>query len=235
MNIIPAIDLLNHSCVRLLKGNYNTNKIYTNNPVEIAKKYEKAGAKKIHIIDLNAAKNDSLFHYDEVKEICESTNLEIQLGGGLRTLDDLDKYYSIGVSKCILGTKALDLKFTQNCINSFSSNRIIIALDLLNEKIKTHAWRKDSNIFWSDIINDLVSIGVSNYLITDINKDGMMTGYNLSLYKKILSKYNIHLIASGGVQNIENLKEAKKIGIQSAIIGKALFENKISLEDALTL
>ncbi|RSK38685.1 1-(5-phosphoribosyl)-5-[(5-phosphoribosylamino)methylideneamino]imidazole-4-carboxamide isomerase [Mangrovimonas spongiae] len=235
MRIIPAIDIINGKCVRLTKGNYNTKKIYNENPLEVAKHFESVGVKHIHLVDLDGAKSNRIINYNILEQIATETNLSIDFGGGLKSDEDLYIAFSSGAKQVTGGSIAVKSpNVFDNWIRKYGQNKIILGADCKDEKIATNGWQEQSNLALIPFIKNYQKKGIQYVICTDISKDGMLEGPSLDLYRNIISKCNdnpIKLIASGGVSNINELHILKNIGCEGVIIGKALYENKITLKE----
>lgn len=232
MKIIPAIDLIDGNCVRLVNGQYDKVTIYHNNPIEQAKYFEANGAKYLHLVDLNGAKNGKTHQLKIIESICKSTNLLIDFGGGIRSAEDIQFILDTGCKQVNLGTFLIqNIGETEVLIQRFGSNKLIASLDVDNEQIRTNGWVENSRFLLFETIHSLTLKGFTNFTITDISRDGTLTSPALELYKKILKEYpNINLRASGGVSSESDLSNLRKIGCEGTIIGKALYEGIISLE-----
>ena len=233
MLLIPAIDLKDGKCVRLRQGNMDDETVFSDDPVAMAGQWVEAGARRLHIVDLDGAIKGSLENYDTLKTIKENTNFIIQYGGGIRSYEKAKKILDLGIDYIIIGTMAIKSPETLEKISNAYPNQIIVSLDINNENVAINGWKKDSKINIFDAIDNLISMGIKNFLITDISKDGTLEGPNLELYKKIISKYNINLIASGGVGSKEDLVNLNDIHIKNAIVGKALYENKVKMKELI--
>ena len=231
MKIYPAIDLHDGNAVRLYKGDYNQVTIY-GTPKEMALKFKKAGATFLHLVDLDGAKDGYFRNLDAVKAVIE-TGIDVELGGGIRSLDHIETLLKIGVKRVILGSVALNLDFVKEAINKFGSEKIVIGIDCMNMMIKTHGWLNDSNINALDFVKKLEDIGVKTIIFTDISKDGTLEGINLDQTKQIISNTNIDIVASGGAKSLDDIKHAKEIGCFGIILGKSLYNGNINLEDAM--
>jgi len=227
---IPAIDIINGTCVRLTKGEFDQTTMYNTDPVEIAKKYENAGAKKIHIVDLDAARGLKS-NQDIIFEIARQTNLVIQTGGGIKTKEQLDTFFSNGINAVIIGSRAVsDRPEVKSWINEYGGEKIIIGADVRNNKIAVDGWLSTSEEDITEFIIDYVNAGAQTFLCTDIQKDGMLEGTSNILYKELRYKFPAtNFIASGGVSSLEDLKVLETMDMYACVIGKALFENKIEL------
>jgi phosphoribosylformimino-5-aminoimidazole carboxamide ribotide isomerase len=232
--IYPAIDLYNGECVRLIKGDFNQKTVYSSQPVDMAKSFMAVGASKLHVVDLNGAESDNNANYEVVKRIVEEVDMAVQVGGGIRSLKSAEKYISIGVDRVIIGTKALeDPDFLTQLIKKFG-DRLVVAVDGKDGFVAINGWKDQSKMPIMTFIGQLQEIGVKRILCTDISRDGLLQGSNIDLYKEIQRNYNMELIASGGVSSIEEIKTLREEGMFGAILGKALYEKKFTLEEALT-
>lgn len=232
MKIIPAIDIYNKEAVRLYKGNYNEKTVY-GNPVLIAKDFESKGAKMIHLVDLNGAKEGNLSNLDIVKEIVSNVSIPCELGGGVREISDIRKILNAGVSRVIIGSKALELEFLEEALETFGSDKIVVGIDSENMIIKTHGWLSDSNISSIDYGKRIKQLGIKNIIFTDIEKDGTLSGINLIQTQTMITSTNLNVIASGGASCMEDIKKAYEIGCEGIILGKSLYEGKINLAEAI--
>ncbi|MBE7630256.1 1-(5-phosphoribosyl)-5-[(5-phosphoribosylamino)methylideneamino]imidazole-4-carboxamide isomerase [Tenacibaculum piscium] len=232
MRIIPAIDVIEGKCVRLTKGDYATKKIYNENPVEVAKEFEDNGIEYLHLVDLDGAKSQHIVNYKILEQIASKTNLKIDFGGGLKSDEDLRIAFENGASQITGGSIAVKNPdvFT-GWLTKYGSDKIILGADCINRKIATHGWLETSEVDVVDFIKQYEQIGVKNTICTDVAKDGMLQGASVDLYKEILSKSDVNLIASGGVASIDDLIELKEIGCEGAILGKAIYEGYISLKE----
>lgn len=232
MEIIPAIDLIDGKCVRLIQGDYAQKTIYNDNAVEVAKGFIASGAKLVHVVDLDGAKAGHIVNIDVIKKLCEN-NIPIEIGGGIRSFNDIDLLLSIGVKRVILGSIAVkDQNFLKEAIAKYGKDKIVLGLDCKNGYVSVHGWLEDSKMKDLDMLNIFKDFGGINVIYTDISKDGMMSGTNLTELKKLIpSKLNI--IASGGVSSIDDVIACKNIGCAGAIIGKAYYIGKIDISEAI--
>ena len=232
MDIIPAIDLIGGKCVRLVQGDYNQKTIYNDNALEVALDFIKSGAKLIHVVDLDGAKEGHIVNIDVIKKLCEN-NIPIEIGGGIRSFNDIDLLLNIGVKRVILGSIAVkDQNFLKEALAKYGKDKIVLGLDCKNGFVSVHGWLENSQMKDLDMLNIFKSFGGLNVIYTDISKDGMMSGTNISELKKLIpSKLNI--IASGGVSSIDDVINCKKIGCSGAIIGKAYYIGKIDISEAI--
>ncbi len=227
---IPAIDIIDGKCVRLTKGEFDKSTYYNLNPVELAKRYEDAGAKYIHIVDLDAARGSGS-NIKVLTEIRRKTGLKIQTGGGIRSADQIERYLKEGMYSVIIGSAAQkERDKVKKWIGKYGSTRIIIGADVRDKKIAIDGWMNTSDENIIDFIFEYKLAGATTFLCTDIHKDGMLGGTSNRLYRNLRSKFpDLKLIASGGVSCMEDLRILEGMGMYSCVIGKALFENKISL------
>jgi phosphoribosylformimino-5-aminoimidazole carboxamide ribotide isomerase len=237
MIIIPAIDIINGKCVRLTKGDYAQQKIYNDNPVEVAKQFEDAGIKRLHIVDLDGAKAGKIINLAVLEKIAAATKLEIDFGGGVKSITDAANIFNAGAAMVTIGSLAVKHpELLEEWLMEFGAERFFIGADVLEEKIKISGWLEDSGINIFDFIGKMISLGSTNIFCTDISKDGVMQGPSIDLYKKIMEQHpEINLVASGGVSNIEDVIELNVIGCKGVIIGKAIYEGLISLEELVAL
>ena len=234
MNIIPAIDILDGKCVRLLKGNYSDVTVYNENPIEQVKIFKNAGFKNIHIVDLNAAKTGGDENLEIIQNISCIENIEIQVGGGIRTIEKATQLLSNNIRRIIVGTAAITNDAFRNQLKNYIDvNKIIFGLDfnLSNDTplLSIHGWTKSTDINLYDYINN--NEWIKNILATDISVDGTLKGPNLNIYKNLLANNNINLIASGGIGSLEDINNLRSILCNECVVGKAIYENKISLQD----
>ncbi len=238
MKILPAIDILDGSCVRLLKGDFNHVTKYDSNPIKQAKKFIENGFDYLHIIDLNAASTNSLDNLEIIQDIAKLSNLKIQVGGGIRSIQRIKNLISLGVDRVIVGTAAIENnQFLLKLKEAEFVDKVIFALDfkLINSIpiLATHGWAVDSKISLFDFLES--NKWIHNVLATDISLDGTLQGPNIDIYKQILKNRNINLIASGGIGSIYDVLTMKKLGANECIVGKAIYENKISLKELLNV
>jgi len=231
MRIIPAIDIINGKCVRLSKGDYSTQKIYNESPLEVALEFEANGIQFLHVVDLDGAKSNHIVNHKVLREIATKTKLKVDFGGGLKSNDDLKIAFESGASQITGGSIAVKnpLLF-QEWITTYGPEKIILGADCMDRKISTHGWVKSSEIDVVDFIKENESKGIMYVICTDISKDGMLQGTSNELYAEILSRSATKLIASGGVSCIKDVITLLHLGCEGAIIGKAIYENKITLK-----
>lgn len=237
MRIIPAIDIIEGKCVRLTQGDYSKKKIYNENPIDVAKEFEDSGLRYLHVVDLDGAKAGKVVNWNVVESICKNTNLVVDFGGGIKTEDQIKQLFDTGVEQVNLGSIAVkDPKKVTEWISRFGSDKIILSADVKNEMIAISGWQENASIQITTFLRDYVQNGIEFVTCTDIGVDGMLTGPNVELYKNILLSFpQLHLVASGGVSNLEDLRELKQIGADGVIVGKAIYEGKIRLGELVKL
>ena len=233
MNIFPAIDLYEKKAVRLYKGNYDEMTVYSENPIEIARDFEKCGARFIHMVDLEGAKSGETPNIDVVSRVARETDLFVEIGGGIRDLEVAERYFNAGVDRVILGTAAVtDEAFLLSAVEKYGE-RIAVGADVKDGKIAIKGWLESSRYTLDEFLARMQSIGVKNVICTDISRDGAMRGTNLALYKELSEKYSMQIVASGGVSTLDDVKELRKMELYGAIIGKAYYTGAINLSEAI--
>ena len=232
MRIIPAIDIIDGQCVRLSKGDYNTKKVYNENPLEIAKQFEAHGIEHLHLVDLDGAKASHIVNHKVLEEIATKTSLKIDFGGGLKTDEDLKIAFESGASQITGGSIAVkNADVFKSWIAKFGADKIILGADANNEKIAVSGWLEESDEDLIPFIQGYQKEGIQYVICTDIAKDGMLQGPSFDLYEKILKDCpNVKLIASGGISTFDELPRLKDLGCEGTIVGKAIYENRISLK-----
>lgn len=232
MRIIPAIDLIDGKCVRLTQGQYEHKKVYNENPLEVARQYEDYGIRYLHLVDLDGAKAGKIVNYKIIEQIAGKTRLKIDFGGGLKTDKDLKTAFESGAHQVTGGSIAVkNPDLFLSWLQHYGPDKIILGADAINGKIAINAWQSVSDRAVIDFIADYVTRDVKYVVCTDIAKDGMLTGPSAALYKKILTTTKVCLIASGGISSLHDILEMKEIGCEGVIIGKAIYENRISLKE----
>ncbi len=231
MRIIPTIDIIEGKCVRLSKGDYDTKKVYGHNPLEMAKRFEDSGIEYLHIVDLDGAKSKHVVNHKILESICINTNLKIDFGGGLKSENDVNIAFESGARQVTIGSLAVsDPILVKQWIEDYGSDKIILGADCSNRIIATTGWTESSELDILPFVLDYETHGIKHVICTDINKDGMLSGPAFDLYKEIISETSVNLIASGGITEIEDLVKLKTIGCEGAIIGKAIYEGRITLK-----
>lgn len=232
IELIPAIDLIEGKCVRLTKGDYDTKKVYSEDPVSLAQEFEQLGFRRLHLVDLDGAKSKHVVNDKVLSEICRKTSLVVDFGGGIKSEDDLEKVYNAGAAMATAGSIAAtapDVVFAW--IEKYGADKLVLGADARDGKISINGWKEDSELELTDFISTYMQRGIHNVLCTDIHKDGMLQGPNVELYSQIMQRFpDCHLIASGGVSSIEDLEALDNAGIPAVVFGKAIYEGKIDLK-----
>lgn len=233
MRIIPAIDFIDGQCVRLSQGDYNRKKTYSNNPLEVAKSFEDAGLEYLHVVDLDGARSKKVVNFKTLEKITSNTKLKVDFGGGLKTTDDVERVFDLGVHQITAGSiAATDPTLVNAWGHEFGHDKIILGADFKDERIAVNGWQESTELKLADFIGRYYRQGFRYVVATDISKDGMLTGPSLDQYQKLIKTFpELKLIASGGVQNAADLKKLKSIGCEGVIIGKALYEGRIKLSE----
>lgn len=235
MKIFPAIDLYGKCAVRLFKGDYNEMTVYSENPLDVAREFERLGAENIHLVDLEGARDGGTPNIDVIRQIASETSLFTELGGGIRNMDVLSKYLDAGIDRAILGTAAVtDEEFLKSALSKYGE-RIAVGVDIKDGYVAIRGWVEKSEYEFETFILKMQSLGVKTVICTDISRDGAMRGTNLALYESMSKKYSINVIASGGVSSIDDIIALKKMNIHGAIIGKAYYTGAINLKEAVEL
>jgi phosphoribosylformimino-5-aminoimidazole carboxamide ribotide isomerase len=231
IEIIPAIDVIDGKCVRLSQGDYTTKKIYNESPVDVAKQFEDAGIIRLHMVDLDGAKQGRLINLQTLESVASQTKLKIDFGGGIKTTNDVESVLNAGASFFNIGSIAVKQpEIVEGWIKQFGADKILLGADVKDENIMIHGWQQSANINIFNYISTYIIKGITNIFCTDISKDGLLQGVAIGLYKKILAEFpELHLIASGGVTVIDDVDELNAIGCAGVIIGKALYEGRIQL------
>ena len=233
IELIPAIDIIEGKCVRLTKGDYDTKKVYNEDPVEVAKMFEAAGVRRLHTVDLDGAKSQHVINYKTIEKIAEHTSLVIDFGGGIKSNEDIDIAFASGASLVTIGSIAVkNPPLFTSWLEKYGADKIILGADAKNGLISINGWKEEGNNELMPFLTDYTSKGISNVLCTDISKDGMLQGPAVELYKQIMEQFpEMHLIASGGVSCIEDIEALDQAGIPAVVFGKAIYEGKIKMEE----
>ncbi|WP_430788802.1 1-(5-phosphoribosyl)-5-[(5-phosphoribosylamino)methylideneamino]imidazole-4-carboxamide isomerase [Virgibacillus flavescens] len=230
MILFPAIDLLDGKCVRLTQGDYEQEQIYSDSPVDVAKRWENQGASYIHIVDLDGAKTGNMTNLSTIESIVHAVQIPVQVGGGIRSLQSLQNYQSIGVSRMIIGTAAIeDKNFLRTAVSTYGE-KIAVSIDARNGMVATNGWIETSEVSALDLVKELNELGVQTIIYTDIMKDGMLSGPNFKELDIINQRTGQNIIASGGVSNVDDIKQLEAMDMYGAIVGKALYNGSLSLE-----
>lgn len=233
MKIFPAIDLYSGKAVRLFKGDYSKMTVYSENPLEVARDFEQKGAEFIHLVDLEGAKDGTTPNFETVKSIAENTRLFTEIGGGIRSIETVEKYLGAGVDRVILGTAAVENQdFLKAAVNKYG-DKIAVGVDIKDGFVAVKGWTEASSYSCFDFCEKMRETGVKTLICTDISKDGAMQGTNRELYRELAEKFDIDIVASGGVSTLDDIKALKKLGLYGAIIGKAYYIGAIDLKEAL--
>ena len=233
MILYPAIDLVGGKAVRLYKGDYAQMTIYSDDPLSVAKDFQRAGAKRMHLVDLEAARSGSPANAETIRSIAEQTDLFLEVGGGIRNMEILETYLSLGVDRAILGTAAVtDPQFLKAAVDKFGE-KVAVGVDLKDGYVAIKGWTETSTLTADAFFTRMEELGVKTVICTDISRDGAMKGTNRELYKTLSEKFSIDLIASGGVSSMEDILALKEMGLHGAIIGKAYYTGAIDLHKAL--
>lgn len=234
MKLFPAIDIKNGQCVRLRQGQFHDVEVYSQVPVRIAKSFEAAGAAFIHIVDLDGALAGHSVNEAVIKSIVENISIPVEVGGGIRTIKDIENKLRLGVGRVIIGTKAVENpQFVRDAVLTFGAERIVVGIDAKNGMVATDGWEKISSYNAVQLALEMKELGVKTIIYTDISKDGMLCGPNLEHTKEMVEKTGMNIIASGGVSSMKDLDDLSAVPVYGAIIGKALYENRINLEEAV--
>ncbi len=233
MIIYPAIDLYDGKAVRLYKGDYQNMTIYSENPIEIARDFEAAGAECIHMVDLEGARDGTTPNLAVVRQVAEETNLFVEIGGGIRSMETVESYFSAGVDRVILGTAAVnDPAFLRAAVAAYGA-KIAVGADVKDGYIAIKGWLEQSQLTLDTFLEQMEALGIKNVICTDISRDGAMRGTNLTLYRELSAKYKMDITASGGVSTMEDVKALRAMDLHGAIIGKAYYTGAIDLKEAI--
>ena len=233
MILLPAIDLYEKKAVRLYKGDYQNMTVYSENPIEVARDFEAKGAKYIHMVDLEGAKDGTTPNISVVAQVANETSLFVEIGGGIRSMETVQRYFEAGVNRVILGTAAItDPAFLRAAVAAYGE-KIAVGADVKDGNIAIKGWLEKSAVTLEDFLRDMEAIGVKNVICTDISRDGAMRGTNLALYKALQEKFRLDITASGGVSSMEDVRKLREMDLYGAIIGKAYYTGAIDLAEAL--
>jgi len=233
MFIFPAIDLYEGKAVRLLRGEYDKMTVYSENPIEIAYEFESLGASHIHMVDLQGARDGGTPNIDIVRQVAENTGLFVEIGGGIRSMEVIDAYIGAGIDRVILGTAAVqDKVFVKAAVDKYGE-KIAVGADIKDGCVAIKGWTEKSQYTCFEFCKEMQNLGVKTLICTDISKDGAMQGTNRELYKELSEKFNMQIVASGGVSTIDDVKALAEMNLYGAIIGKAYYTKAISLKEAI--
>ena len=233
IELIPAIDIINGQCVRLTKGDYDQKTVYRDSPAEVAKEFEQIGFKRLHVVDLDGAKSKHIVNSSVLRRITTETQLTVDFGGGIKTNEDIEKAFTAGASMVTIGSVAVtNPELFMGWIEKYGAERIILGADVRYGKISINGWKENSAEDLLPFLRKYIDAGVRNVLCTEISKDGTLSGPAISLYKEMMEAYpKLHLIASGGVSSIDDIKALDSAGIPAVVFGKAIYEGKINLNE----
>ena len=233
IELIPAIDLIEGKCVRLTKGEYESKKVYADDPVAIASEFEQLGFKRLHLVDLDGAKSKHVVNDQVLRYITSHTRLTVDFGGGIKTDEDIEKVFDAGATLVTIGSISVtNPERYMEWLERYGSEHIILGADIRNGFISINGWKEDSNIQLTDFLKRYMEVGTKNVLCTDISKDGMLQGTATNLYKDVMKAYpNCHLIASGGVSGMQDIEELDAAGIPAVVFGKAIYEGRLDMKE----
>ena len=233
MNVIPAIDLIGGKAVRLQKGDYDKVTVYSDSPVAVAKSFEECGARYMHVVDLDGAKDGSTANLETIKNIVESTSLFVEVGGGIRNIEAVRRYLDMGVGRVIIGTAAVkDPEFLKAAVKEYGE-RIAVGIDIKDGMVAIKGWIELSEYTAFEFCEMMQNVGVKTIICTDVSKDGMMAGTNHELYTELSSRFDMNIIASGGVSSLSDIERLAKMNIYGAIVGKAIYTGAIDVKEAI--
>lgn len=235
MNIFPAIDLIEGKAVRLLKGDYDKKTVYNDDPLKVVEDFKNQNAEFLHLVDLDGAKSGKTDNIETVKNIVDQGGLFVEIGGGIRNMETVDKYFEIGVNRVIIGTAAVtNPEFLQSALNKYGE-KIAVGVDIKDGFVAIKGWLEKSEFTLFDFCEKMQNLGVKYLICTDISKDGAMKGTNLQLYEELSSRFNMNITASGGVSSMEDIKSLKELNLYGAIIGKAYYTGAVNLSEAIRM
>lgn len=233
MIIFPAIDLISGCAVRLAMGDYGRKTVYSDSPLDVARSFREAGAEYLHAVDLDGAKSGGTPNFETVKSLAKESGLKVEIGGGVRNMETIDRYIDAGVFRVILGSAAVKDPELLSCAIEKYGERIAVGVDVKDGLVAIHGWLETTDRECFEFCKKLENTGVSTVICTDISKDGMMSGTNLELYRRLRSQLKMNIVASGGVSSIEDIRTLRKMDIHGAILGKALYTGALSLSSAI--
>ena len=233
MRLYPAIDIKNGQCVRLRQGVFEDTTVYANEPFQVAKEFEAEGAKFLHIVDLDGALRGTGANDEALKKIVENVSIPVEIGGGIRTMEDIEHRLSLGVTRVILGTKAVENpEFVKDAVDKFGADKIVVGIDAKDGMVAIKGWETISNIDAVTLALSMKEMGVKTIIYTDISKDGMLCGPNFAQTARLVEATGMDIVASGGVSCMDDLIELEKINVEGAILGKAIYEKRVDLKEA---
>lgn len=238
MIILPAIDIKDGNCVRLFKGDFNTVEKVASDYLQTAREFEEAGAQWIHMVDLDGAKEGRPVNTKIYTDVAEKTGLKVELGGGIRSIQTIDEYLKMGISRVILGSVALkDPELVKTAVEKFGSEKIVVGIDAMNGMVATEGWLESSSVNYIQLANEMISAGVKYFIFTDISKDGTLSGVNAEQLQALhdTAGDRCNIIASGGVHTIDDIKICKSMGLYGTICGKSIYKGTLDLKEAITV
>jgi phosphoribosylformimino-5-aminoimidazole carboxamide ribotide isomerase len=235
IELIPAIDIINGQCVRLTKGDYDQKTVYRDSPAEVAKEFEQLGFNRLHVVDLDGAKSKHIVNSSVLRQITTETNLKVDFGGGIKTDEDIEKAFASGAAMVTIGSIAVTQpELFIGWLKKYGAERMILGADVRNGKISINGWKEDSEEDLLPFLSKYIDAGVKTVLCTEISKDGTLQGPAIELYKRVMIEYpQLHLIASGGVSCIDDIKALDEAGIPAVVFGKAIYEGRIDLKELI--
>lgn len=233
IELIPAIDIIDGKCVRLTKGDYSRKTVYHDSPVDVAKEFEDMGFKRLHVVDLDGAKSKHIVNSKTLKDITSQTRLIVDFGGGIKTDDDINQAFEAGAAMVTVGSVAVTTpQLFEKWLGKYGADRMILGADVRHGRISINGWKENSDVSLAKFLEKYVTMGVTNVLCTEISKDGTLAGPAIDLYKSVMSSYPaLHLIASGGVSSISDIKALDDAGIPGVVFGKAIYEGRINMNE----
>ena len=235
MIIFPAIDLRGGKCVRLIQGDFDKETVYSNDPQATALKWQNLGAKFLHVVDLDGARAGSPQNLSAIKSILNAVKIPIEVGGGIRTIDDMEKLLSLGVRRVILGSVAVEnISLVEEAVKKFG-DKIVVGIDARNGFVAVHGWEKSSAVKVGELAKKIVAAGVETIIYTDISKDGMLSGVNAEIFTKLAEESGAQIVASGGVKSIEDIRALKAAKVAGVIVGKAIYTGSLDLKSAIEI
>ena len=233
MEIIPAIDLRNGKCVRLYQGDYGKETVFSNKPVEIALRWQSEGARRLHIVDLDGAARGEPGNLETIEDMIAAIDIPVQFGGGIRSIETIEQLFAAGVERAILGTVAVEKPdLVKEACQKFS-DRIIISIDAKDRMVATRGWLQKSTVTAGELASKMIEIGVTRFIYTDISRDGTLTSPNFEAIAEILSQVNVPVIAAGGISSVQHLTRLAELGVEGAIVGKAIYTGDVKLGEAI--
>ena len=235
IELIPAIDIINGQCVRLTKGDYDKKTVYRDSPAEVAKEFEAIGFRRLHVVDLDGAKSKHIVNCEMLRRVTTETNLTVDFGGGIKTDEDIEKAFAAGAAMVTVGSIAVTKpELFMGWLEKYGAERMILGADVRHGKISINGWKEDSTEDLLPFLKKYIDAGVNNVLCTEISKDGTLSGPAIDLYKEMMEAYpQLHLIASGGVSDIDDIKALDAAGIPAVVFGKAIYEGRIDLRELI--